>query len=113
MRRINLLLERVAAAIGFIGWTSSAHAHGEEAVWLAIGIFFVILMIPFAAFLFFWRNSRNNKIILCLAYLVAFPVACYAALSAHFSSNWVFSLVLFGIPLCVWLLGVLWLREAS
>jgi phosphate/sulfate permease len=113
MRKINLLLERVAAAIGFIGWTSTAHAHGEEAVWLGIGILFVILMIPFAAFLFFWRNSRNNKIILCLAYLLAFPVACFAALSANFSSVWIFFIVLFGIPLGVWLLGVLWLREAS
>jgi hypothetical protein len=101
---------RAGAAIGLAWWTSMAHAHGEEAVLLMLGMVLLILIVPFAAFLFFWRNSVKSKAILGCAYLLALPLALYAALSANFSNDWAFFSVLFGLPLCVWLLGALWLR---
>jgi len=79
-----------------------------------LGIALAILVVPFAAFLFFWRNSLKSKAILCCAYLAAIPLAFSAALSAAGSLNvWASLIALFGIPLCVWLGGVLWLRTRT
>ena len=79
-----------------------------------LGIALAILIVPFAAFLFFWRNSLKSKAIHCCAYLAAIPLAFYAALSAADSANfWAAFSALFGIPLCVWLGGVWWLRTRT
>ena len=109
----KMIERRAVTALGLAGWTSIAHAHGEEAVWFMLGIALVILVVPFAAFLFFWRNSFKRKAILCCVYLSAFPLAFYVAVSADASNAWAFFIVLFGIPLCVWLLGALWLRTRA
>ena len=61
-------------ALGLAGLTSIAHAHGEGALVAMLGIALAILVVPFVAFLFFWRNSFKSKAILCCAYLAAFPL---------------------------------------
>jgi hypothetical protein len=68
------MTERLAiTALGSAAWTSIAHAHGEGALVAMLGIALAILVVPFAAFLFFWRNSLKSKAILCCAYLAAIP----------------------------------------
>jgi len=106
---------RAATALGLAGWTSIAHAHGEGAVIFALGIASAILIVPFAIFLFFWRSSFKSKVILCGAYLVSLPPAFYAAFAVAdvLSSDSAFFVVLFGLPLCVWLSGVSLLRTRA
>jgi hypothetical protein len=100
------MVERRAATVtALAAWTSVAHAHGEEAVLIALAMALAALTAPFALFLFFWRSSLKSKAILCAAYVISVPSAFYAGIALALDDS-AFLVVLFGIPLLVWVAGV-------
>jgi hypothetical protein len=107
-------LARVALATLLSAWTAAAHAHGEGALLAMVGLIIALLLVPLAIFLFVWRGTARQKLILLGMYLASIvaSLALALALIPTVTSGFVLLALLVGIPLCVWAGLVLRWRSA-
>ena len=110
----------ILTSLCLVAWSCAAHAHGQEAVVFAISVVVALLLIPFVGFLFFWRVGIKRKLILLVAYSASIPLAMFLAFalvdvalakSLGNLADTLFFGTLIGIPVVVWVGGVLMFRK--
>jgi hypothetical protein len=96
-------LARYGSAAVFSAWTAAAHAHGGEAIVLMLGLVVAGLLFPMVIFLFSWRGTLGQKLILSGVYVASIAGSVFLVSAVvPMRHTLIFLVLLMGIPFCVW-----------